>query len=350
MHLLQCRTPIRLVTLLVSATALATALSAPPACAQSVAEFYAGKTVNIYVGFSPGGSYDFYPRVFARHMGKYVPGHPMIVVQSMPGAGSLRAANYLYNVAPKDGTSLGVVTQTVMLEGPLGTPSVKYNATEFTYIGRMTGVLETMISWHEAKAKNIFDVRTYETIAGGTGPTSPTEGYPRLLNAFAGTKFRVVSGFGGTSEIMLAMERREVDALENSWNSIVRTKQEWLDSKKINVLIQAALERSKELPDVPTLVEMGTTPEAKAALAFYTSSAAVSRSLLGSPGIPPDRLKALRDAFQATTRDPEFLAEIKKSQSEFDPAPGEFLEDLAKKVAATPPEIVRRTAEALQTK
>ena len=331
----------------VSAAALAATL---PARAQTVAEFYTGKTVTISVGYSPGGSYDFYPRVFARYLGKYIPGHPTVVVQNMPGAGSLRAANFLYNVAPKDGTALGVVTQTVMLEAPLGTPGVKYNAVEFTYIGRMTGVLETMISWHEAQAKNIEDVRKYETIAGGTGPTSPTEGYPRLLNAFAGTKFRIVSGFGGTSEIMLAMERREVDALENSWNSVVRTKREWIESKKINVLIQAVMERSKELPNTPTLVEMGTTPEAKAALAFYTSAAEVSRSLIGAPGIPADRLKALRDAFQATTRDPDFLTEIKKSQSEFDPAPGEYLEDLAKKIAATPPEIVRRTAEALRAK
>ena len=217
--------------------------------AQSVAEFYTGKTVTISVGYSPGGSYDYYPRVFARYLGKYIPGNPTVVVQNMPGAGSLRAANFLYNVAPKDGTALGVVTQTVMLEAPLGTPGVKYNAVEFTYIGRMTGVLETMISWHEAPAKNIVEARKVEMIAGGTGPTSPTEGYPRLLNAFAGTKFRIVSGFGGTSEIMLAMERREVDALENSWNSIVRTKREWIETKKINVLIQAVMERSKELPE-----------------------------------------------------------------------------------------------------
>ena len=327
-----------------------TALLASPAAAQSVADFYAGKTVTISVGYSPGGSYDFYPRVFARYLGKYIPGHPTVVIQNMPGAGSLRAANFLYNVAPKDGTALGVVTQTLMLEAPLGTPGVKYNAVEFSYVGRMTGVLETMISWHEAPAKNIQEARKFEMITGGTGPTSPTEGYPRLLNAFAGTKFRIVSGFGGTAEIMLAMERREVDALENSWNSVVRTKREWIETKKINVLIQAVMERNKELPDTPTLVEMGTTPEAKAALAFYTSAAEVSRSLIGTPGIPADRLKALREAFQATTRDPEFLADIKKSQSEFDPAPGEYLEDLAKKIAATPPEIVRRTAEALRAK
>jgi tripartite-type tricarboxylate transporter receptor subunit TctC len=317
---------------------------------QSVAEFYAGKIVTIFVGYSPGGSYDYYARMFANHLGKHIPGRPSVIIQNMPGAGSLRAANYLYNVAGKDGLSLGVVTQTVMLEGPLGTPGVKYKAEEFSYIGRMTSVLETMISWHQAKAQNIGQVRQHETIAGGTGPTSPTEGYPRLLNAFAGTKFRIVSGFGGTSEIMLAMERGEVDALENSWNSVIRTRKEWVDSKKINVLIQAVLERSKELPDTPTLVEMGNTAEDKAALAFYTSGAAVSRSLLGTPGMPADRLRALRDAFQATTRDPDFLTEIAKSQSEFDPAPGEYLQDLANKIAATPADVVQRTAAALRAK
>ncbi|HEY7296429.1 MAG TPA: tripartite tricarboxylate transporter substrate-binding protein [Xanthobacteraceae bacterium] len=342
---------VRMQSQLAAAVLTALALVSPAnsaAKAQSIAEFYSGKTVIIYVGYSPGGSYDFYPRVFARYLGKYIPGNPTVIVQNMPGGGSLRAANYVYNVAPKDGTALGVVTQTVMLEGPLGTPGVKYDAARFSYVGRMTGVLETMISWYEARAKTIGDVRKYETIAGGTGPTSPTEGYPRLLNAFAGTKFKIVTGYNGTAEIMLAMERREVDALENSWNSIVRTRKEWVEQKKINVLIQAALQRSKELPDTPTLVEMGETPEARAALAFYTSSAAVSRSLLGPPGIPANRLTALRDAFQATTRDPEFLVEIEKSQSEFDPAPGEFLQDLAKKVAATPAAVVARTAAALR--
>jgi tripartite-type tricarboxylate transporter receptor subunit TctC len=316
----------------------------------SVEAFYKGATINLYVGFSPGGSYDFYARLFARHMGRHIPGNPTVVVQTMPGAGSLRAANYLYNVAPKDGTALAVVTQTVMLEESFQTPGVQYKATEFTYVGRMTAVLETMISWSAAKAQNVYDVRKYETVAGGTGPTSPTEGYPRLLNAFAGTKFKIVSGYGGTSDIMLAMERGEVDSLEVSWNTVLRAKEEWLKTGKINVLIQAALERSKELPNVPTLVELGNTPEDKAALAFYTSSAAVSRAMLATPGIPPDRVKALRDAFTATSKDPQLLAEISQSQSEFDPASGEYLQDLARTVAATPPDVVKRTADALRAK
>jgi tripartite-type tricarboxylate transporter receptor subunit TctC len=332
------------------APAVAAALWTLPAQADAVAEFYKDKTITVISAGEAGGAHGTYAQVIAAHIKKHIPGNPNVIIQYMLGAGGNQAANYLYNVAPKDGTGLGVVTQTVMLEESFQTPGVQYKATEFTYIGRMTAVLETMISWHAAKAQNIYDVRKYETAAGGTGSTSPTEGYPRLLNAFAGTKFKIVSGYGGTTEIMLAMERGEVDALENSWNSIIRTKQEWVDNRKINVLIQASLERTKVLPDTPTLVELGNTPEDKAALAFYTSSAAVSRSMIATPGIPAERVKALRDAFTATTHDPEFLAEIKQSKSEFDPASGEYLQELAKTVAATPKQVVERTANALRAK
>jgi tripartite-type tricarboxylate transporter receptor subunit TctC len=318
------------------------------ALADPVEDFYKGKTITVTVGYTPGGSYDYYARVFGEYMGKYIPGAPTIIVRNQPGAGSLVAANYLFNVAPKDGTALGVVTQTVMLEGPLGTPGVKFDATKFSYVGRMSLVLETMIGRADAPAKTIEDVRQHEMIAGGTGPTSPTEGYPRLLNAFAGTKFRIVSGFGGTSDLMLALERREIDALENSWNSILRTQKELLDEKKIDVLVQAVSERNKQLPDTPTLVEMANNPEDKAALEFYISSANVSRSLLGPPGIPSDRLKALRTAFEEATKDPALRTEIEHSGSEFDPASGEYLQGLAQKVEATPRSVIDRTAAALR--
>jgi tripartite-type tricarboxylate transporter receptor subunit TctC len=327
-----------------------TALVTQSAAAQSVAEFYKGNTINIYVGYAPGGAYDFYARLFGRHIGKYIPGNPNVVIQSMPGAGTLRAANYLFNVAPKDGTALGVVTQTLMVEEAFGTSGVKYKSTEYNYIGRMSSVVEAMIVWHTAKAKTIQDVRQYETIAGGNGPTSPTEGYPRLLNAFAGTRFKIVSGYKGTTDVLLAMERGEVEAVDVSWNTIIRTKKEWLETKKVNILVQAALERTKALPDTPTVVEMGNTEDDRAALALYTSSAEVSRPLIGTPGIPADRLKALREAFMVATRDPELLAEIKKAQIDFDPAPGEYLQELAGRVAKTPREIVLRAAAALLVK
>lgn len=332
------------------ALALLTGFAVPRAqAAESVEDFYKNKTITIYVGYSPGGSYDYYARTFAQFMGKYIPGHPTIIISNMGGAGSLRAANYVFNVAPKDGTALGVVTQTVMLEDAFKTHGIQYKAAEFNYIGRMTAVLETIVSG-SPKIKTIQDAREHEVQEAGTGPTSPTEGYARLLNEFAGTKFKIISGYKGTSDAMLAIDQGEVDSVENSYASLLRTRKADLDSGKLHILVQATTERSKVLPNVPTLVELGTTPEAKQALAFYVSSAAVSRSLLGPPGIPADRVAALREAFMKTAKDPDLLAMVTKSQAEFDPASGEFLQDLAHKVAATPQAIIDRTAEALRPK
>jgi tripartite-type tricarboxylate transporter receptor subunit TctC len=327
---------------------LALGFACPAQAQQPVDEFYRGKTINLYIGFTPGGSYDYYARLYARFMGRYIPGHPTIVTQMMLGAGSLQAANYLYAVAPKDGTALGVVTQTLMLEEAMRTPAARYKAMEFNWIGRMTAVLETVIISQSARAKTIYDVRQYETNMAGTGAGSPSEGYPRLLNAFASTKFKVISGYPGAANAMMALEAGEIDAVQVSWNTIVRTKQDWLQSHKINVLVQAVPERSSELPTVPTLVELGNTPDDKMALAFYTSSSAVGRAMIATPGIPADRVKALRDAFNATQQDPEFLAEIEKSELEFNPASGQYLQQLTQTVASTPRATVLRTSEALR--
>jgi len=337
----------RIGTLALAAVAAAVGAPVPAQASQAVEDFFKGKTINIYVGFGPGGSYDYYPRAFARYMGKYVPGNPAIAVQNMPGAGSMLAANYVFNVAPKDGTALGVAAQTMMLEEAMGGAAVKFKSAEFNWIGRMTSVLEVMVLREGAKAKSIEDITKYETIAGGTGPASPTEGYPRLLNKFGGAKFRIVSGYKSVTEIMLAMDRGEADAVENSMSSLMRIRAEDLASGKMWVLVQAALERSPTLPNVPTLIEFGKDEKAKAALAFYTSSAAVSRPLFASPGVPAERVKALRDAFNATAKDPDLLAEVSKAQVEFDPAPGEFLQELAQKVAATPKEIVELAKQAV---
>jgi tripartite-type tricarboxylate transporter receptor subunit TctC len=346
--LLHFLTSARLAAALVCSLALSATSRAQ--AQQSADEFYRGKIINLYVGFAPGGSYDYYARLYGRFMGRYIPGHPTIVTQTMLGGGSLQAANYLYAVAPKDGTALGVVTQTLMLEEAMLTPGVRYKATELTWIGRMTAVLETVIISQDAKAKTIYDVRQYETNMAGTGSGSPSEGYPRLLNAFAATKFKVISGYPGASNAMMALENGEIDAVQVSWNTIVRTKQDWVQNHRINVLVQATPERSSELPDVPTLVELGNTPDDRKALAFYTSAAAVGRAMIATPGIPADRVKALRDAFNATQKDPDFLAEIEKSQSELNPASGEYLQQLTQTVVATPPDIVRRTSAALHSR
>ncbi|CAN0286743.1 unnamed protein product, partial [Phaeothamnion confervicola] len=326
---------------------LAVGTRVPVHASQAVEDFYKGKTITIYVGFGPGGSYDYYPRAFSRHMSKHIPGNPTITVQNMPGAASMLAANYVYNVAPKDGTAMGVAAQTMMIEEAMGGSAVKYKSAEFNWIGRMTSVLEVMIVRGGAKAKTAEEITKYETIAGGTGPASPTEGYPRLLNKFGGAQFRIVSGYKGTTDIMLAMDRAEIDAVENSMSSILRTRAEDVKTGKLWILVQASLERSASLPNVPTLIEFGKDDKAKAALEFYTSSAAVSRSLFASPGIPAERVKALRDAFMVTSKDPALLAEVNTAQVEFEPESGEYLQELARKVIATPKDVVELAKKAV---
>ena len=312
---------------------------AASANAQSVEQFYKGKTVNVYIGYGPGGGYDFFGRLVARHIGRHIPGQPSVVPQNMPGAGSLRAANYVYNVAPKDGTALGIVTQTVALEEALGTPGVQYKADGFIWIGRATSNVDMLLSWHTSKTKTIEDAMRIETPVAGTGAGSPAEFMPKVLNNVIGTKFKVISGYDGSTAGMLAMERGEVDGATTSWNTIKTSKQDWLKNKSINLIVQFTPDRHKELPDLIDMVELGKTAEQKQILALYASGAVVGRSIFTSPGIPTERIKALRDAFTAMTKDPIFLADIEQTKAEFDPMSGEDLqkviEDAAKIPAAT---------------
>jgi tripartite-type tricarboxylate transporter receptor subunit TctC len=318
------------------------------AMAQSAEQFYKGKTVNLYIGFSAGGSYDYYGRLVARHIGKHLPGDPTVVAQSMPGAGSFKAANYLYNVAPKDGTAMGIVSQTMALEEALKTPGIKYKSADFNWLGRVTNIVEVTLTWETSKAKTIEDAMKYETPVASTGPGSPSMGYPLLLNALAGTKFKVITGYTGSTAGMLAMERGETDGALTSWNTLKVTKQDWLKNNKINLLVQYTLERSEELPKVPSVVELGKTAEDKQMLGFYASGGEIGRSFLATPGIPADRVKVLRAAFNATMKDPAFKAEIEKSKAEFNPLPGEKVQKLIADMAKAPPAMIARMQEVLR--
>src|SRR4051812_48967938 len=297
-------------------------VAASEASAQTAAPFYQGKTITVLIGFGTGGSYDFYGHLLARHMGRFLPGRPNIVAENMPGAGSFKAANHLFTVAPKDGTVLGIVTQTLAIEEALGSPGVMYKASAFNWIGRATSILEIEVAWHTAKAKTLQDALTLEVPVAGTGSGSPSEGYPKLMNAVAGTKFKVITGYTSSTNALLAVERGEVDAASTSWNTVKREKRDWLAEKKIAILVQYTLERSPDLPDVPAVVELGKTPEGKETLAFYTASAEVGRSFLAPPGLAPERSKILRDAFDQMLLDKAFLADIEKTGVELNPASG----------------------------
>jgi tripartite-type tricarboxylate transporter receptor subunit TctC len=333
------------------ATTLALALSlilGPSGAAAQSEPFFKGKTINLYIGFALGGTYDYYSRLVARFIGRHIPGNPTILVHSMPGAGSLQAANFLYAVAPRDGTALGMITQNAAIEEVLRSPGVQYRAAEFNWIGRVSGILEIHFTGKSAKAKTIHDVMEHETVVAGTGPGSPTEGYPKLLNALAGTKFKVISGYPGTTQGMLAMERGEVDGALTSWHTLNRTKQSWLKNRDINLLLQYGIERHRDVPDVPAMMELARTPEAKQIFTFYLGNARIGRSLVATPGIPIDRVKLLREAFAAMLNDPEFRAEIEKSQSEFDPAPGEQVQRFIEETANVPKDVADRAQAILR--
>jgi tripartite-type tricarboxylate transporter receptor subunit TctC len=330
--------------------ALACAVAPNRADAQSVEQFYKGKTINLYIGFAPGGSYDLFGRMVARYMGKYIPGNPTIVPQNMPGAGSFKAANYMYSVAPKDGTALGEISQTAPLEEALKNPGVQYKSNEFSWIGRATSNIEVQVLWHTAKAKTIKDVLTNETSVASTGPGSPSDGYPRLLNGLLGTKFKIIAGYPGSTDGLLAMERGEVDGALTSWNTMKTARANWLKEKKAFLLVQYVAERSPEIPDVPAVVELGKTPAEKQVLATYASGGDIGRSFLTTPGVPAERVAALRKAFSDMVKDKALLGEIDKMKADFFPLEGEKLQKLVADTVNVPPEVVSRMRELLGSK
>jgi tripartite-type tricarboxylate transporter receptor subunit TctC len=319
-------------------------LAPASAPAQTAAPSLAGKTVTIYVGYGPGGGYDLYARVLSRHMPRHLPGTPAMVVVNMPGAASVRAANYVYTVVPKDGSAMGIVAQSIGEEQMLGTSGVAYDIAKFNWIGRFAGNVEVSYVWHTSRIKTIDDLRTHEANFAGTGPSSAI--YPRLLNAIAGMKWNVVLGYNTTADGHLAMERGEVDGVTSSLNTLKTTQAEWLEKGLIRVLVQYALARSPDLPDVPAVVEFGKRPEDVDVLKFYANSGMVGRAVLAPPGLPAARVEMLRAAFAATLQDPEFLAEVKKLNLDLQPMSGAELQALVEKSTQASPAVLARARAA----
>ncbi len=304
--------------------------------------FSTKKTVNLYIGYTPGGSYDLYGRLVAQHLGRHLPGKPTVIPNNMPGAGSLTAANYVNDVAPKDGTALALVSETAAMEQALGNPAAKFDATKFTWIGRVASSNNIHLVWHTAKAQSVEDAKTIEMTVAGTGPANLAEAVPRLLNAIAGTKFKIISGYQAAGPGMLAMERGEVDGTGTSWAIVKATKQEWLEKKIAKIILQDVPERSPELPNVPALPEFGQTPEDKQVLGLYASGGAIGRAFFGPPGIPPQIAKALRDGFAAMVKDPDFLADLKKANLDVEPATAAELQKVVEATVKVPDSVRAR--------
>ncbi len=305
---------------------------APGAQAQSVADFYKGKTVTIYIAFSPGGTYDLFGRMVARHIGKHIPGNPTVIGSNMPGAGGLTATNFMFRSAPKDGTAMAIITQNIAIEEALKNKAVQYKSNEFNWIGRATSNIEIHVLSTKSPGHTIEGARKHETPVASTGPGSPSDSYPRLLNATLGTKFKVVRGYPGSTDGLLAIERGEMDGALTSWNTMKSTRMNWLTEGRAVLPVQYTMKRSPELKNVPTAIELMTNDADRKLMTFAISSAEVGRSFLAPPGVPADRVQALRAAFNATMKDPELLAEVEKAQLDFEPATGE---ELAKIIADT---------------
>jgi tripartite-type tricarboxylate transporter receptor subunit TctC len=331
---------------IVEATLAAALMACGAGAARAQTVDFAGKTITIYVGYTAGGSYDLYGRLVGRHLGAHLPGRPTVVVENMPGAGSLKAANYLYKVAPRDGTALGVVVESTALEQALDNPAVQYDAAKLTYVGRVATSNNIFMMWHTAKSQSIEDAKERETIMAGTGPGSIADSIPKLLNAFLGTKYKLISGYPASTEAMLAMERGEVEGSSSSWAAVKVAKQDWLREKKIRIFLQTTPERVPELPDTPSLGEIGTTPEAKQVFALYASGSAIGRAVIGPPGIAAERVKALRDGFDAMVKDSDFVADVQKINVELDPMPGAAVAKLVEKTLDVPAAVRERAISA----
>jgi tripartite-type tricarboxylate transporter receptor subunit TctC len=331
------------------AVAAIATLPAAVAPAQGPAEFYKGKTVEVYVGFSVGGAYDAYARLLARHMGKHIPGNPTLVVRNMEGAGSLRLANWLYNVAPKDGTAFGTIARGTAFDPLLGRGGAQFEATKFSWIGSANDEVSICVAWHTTPVNTFEDLRTKEMIVGGTGGSADTDQFPRIVNGVLGAKMRVVTGYPGGNDIVLAMERGEVQGRCGwSWSSVKATHPTWVEEKKIKILLQLSLAKHPDLPDVPLIMDLAKTEEQKQILRLIFARQVMGRPFVGPPGIPADRLAALRKAFMDTMKDAEFLAEADRGQFEITPVSGEEIQKLVAEVFETPKEIAGKAAAMLK--
>jgi tripartite-type tricarboxylate transporter receptor subunit TctC len=317
--------------------------------AQTPAEFYKGKTVDLMVGYSAGGGYDVYARMIARHLGKHIPGNPTVVVKNMEGAGSLRLANALYNSLPKDGTVFGTIARGGAFDPLLGNKAAQFDASKFSWIGSANDEVSVCVAWHTSGITKIEDTFTKELVVGGTGPSADTDQFPRIVNGVLGTKMKIVTGYPGGNDISLAMERGEVQGRCGwSWSSVQSTRKDWYDSKKINVLVQLSLQKHPDLPNVPLILDLAKTPEQKQILTLVFARQALGRPYVAPPGVPADRLAALRKAFMDTMKDPEFLAEADKAQLEVTPIDGEKVQQIVVDAYKVDPAIAKKTEALLK--
>jgi tripartite-type tricarboxylate transporter receptor subunit TctC len=320
------------------------------ATAQTPEQFYAGKTLDLVIGYPPAGSNDTYARLLARHLGRHVPGNPNVVPKNMPGAGSFQALGYVYNVAPKDGSVIGIGAPTAPLDEKLGTQGVRFKTAELNWVGRIDSLINIVFMWKTSPVKTVADAQKTESTLSATGAGSTVSIFPTVMNNVLKTKFKLIMGYRGSNEAQLAVERGEVEGHSTSWTAVKVAHPEWLPTKSITVLVQFGLNRHPELPDVPTVVEFARTDEERAILRAVMNATEVGTAFFTTPGAPPDRVEALRRAFDATMKDAEFLDEARRTNLTVNPLAGEELQKLVAEVSVLTPDLLEKVRAAYVTK
>lgn len=320
-----------------------------PARAESVADFYKGRTVYVVVGNSVGGGYDLNGRLLAKYMGAHIPGHPTLVPQNMPGAGGLKAANYLYSIAPKNGTVIGIFARNMALE-PLydDTHQANYDGTKFNWLGSISKDVSLCLSWKTSPIKQWSDLMTKQYTAAGQGAGADPDDFALAIKHIFNAKVKLISGFPGTNEMTLAMERGEVDGLCGiSYSTLISRHNNWLAGHDVHILVQAGLEKEPALPDVPFMLDLAKTQRQTQVLKLIVATQAMARPFTAPPGIPADRMAALSTAFDETMQDPAFNAEAKKLGLDVSPMTGAQIHELLAELYAYPKDIIAAAAHAM---
>jgi tripartite-type tricarboxylate transporter receptor subunit TctC len=319
-----------------------------PVCAQGVADFYHGRQMTLMVGSSPGGGYDAVARLVARNLSRHIPGNPNIIVQNTPGGGSITMSNRIFRGTAQDGTILGLVQRGVLLSQLTKQPGVLFDISKINWIGSVSPEVALVVSWENAQVKTVQDLLAKPLIVGGTGITSDLEASARLLNATIGAKFKIVSGYAGQADVLLAMERGEIEGSADwSWDEIKTRHAAYLAQHKINLILQDALRKAPDLPDVPLAIDYVKDPTDRKVAEVYLGLKQIARPIMAGPGVPGDRLAALRKAFVELKDDPEFKADAEKTGIAVDPTASEEIDAFVKLATSASPEVVRRLGDIL---
>ena len=325
-------------------SALALIASLTISRADPIENFYRGRQIQLIIGVGEGGGYDLSARLAAMHLSKFIPGNPTIVPRNMPAAGSIAAAEYVYNLAPKDGTVLGMFQPTYITE-KINDARRKYEYEKFTYIGRVDSSVLVGLAWHDSPVQSVEDAKKTEVALAAVAAAGTSATMPWALNRTLGTKYKVVMGYPSSAAMGLALERGEAQGIgSTSWDYLL-TKREWLEEKKIKILYVIALQRFRDLPEVPTVMEIVDNTLDKNAMKLISSTSSVGRALVAPPDNDKARTAALRAAFDKMAKDPEFLADAERRRLGSDTLDGQSLQDLVADVAAQPQEVIERMKE-----